>query len=299
MWKVGIVIVNYNSGADLKECISRIDVVAGDSPNLSKVVVVDNDSTDSSLDLIPDVRFELLTQQMDENTGFGHACNVGAALMNSDVDAYLFLNPDVRLGESTLDVLAQELTTDNVGVVGVQNRDSDGKIRRTCARLPTPTRFIIENIGISKLMPKHGVKMIDWSHNEDRNVDHVIGGCYCIDENLFHEVGGFDDQFFVYYEDVDLSKRVLETGHSIKYSASGAVVHPPSGPTTASSLALSLEARIQYARKHFTWLGFFATVTSIVALELPARLIRAVVLGGLNEVREIISAYIEAAQQVD
>jgi GT2 family glycosyltransferase len=213
-----------------------------------------------------------------ENRGFGAACNQGT--LESDAEFLLFLNPDTRLmprsfAEPVRYLRARE--NDRVGIVGVQLVDADGRVARNTARTPTAWSMVGNSVGLDRLTPRlfppHFVT--DWAHDETRKVDQVMGAFLLIRRSVFEALGGFDERFFVYYEDLDLSVRAHARGWSSVYLATARAFHRGQGTTesaTARRTFYFCRSRIQYARKHFSAAGALAVTLATLALEPLARL---------------------------
>lgn len=265
--KIDIVIVNWNSGSQLKECIDSIIVHAND--NISRIIVVDNGSNDGSADTVlylPSV--EVI--RIGENLGFAAACNRGAK--GCDSPYLLFLNPDTRVEPNSFHVpitFMEKPDNIGVGICGIQLVDESGQVSRTCARFPTLWRLVASVLGFDKLpnFKGSGLHMRDWDHCSSRKVDHVIGAFYLIRRSLFEAFEGFDERFFVYLEDVDLSYRVTQWGCDIWYLANAQAFHAGGGTSRqvkAKRLFYSIRSRLLYGFKHFpawqAWLLLAVTV---------------------------------------
>ena len=104
-----------------------------------------------------------------------------------------------------------------LGIVGIQLIDSNGHVARNTARAPSAQAMIGHSLGLDRLMPSvfptHFVS--EWAHDETRNVDQVMGAFFFVRRGVFEALGGFDEQFFVYYEDLDFSVRARFTLMSI------------------------------------------------------------------------------------
>ena len=149
---VDIVIVNWNAGALLHQCIQSIAATLGDDPRLGRVVVVDNASTDGSWRL-DDEGLPLVLIRNERNLGFAAACNQGAR--DSAAEALLFLNPDTRLLPSAVQGALDHLAAPpnaRTGIVGIQLVDMTGTVHRSCARFPTPGRMIGAAFGLDRLL---------------------------------------------------------------------------------------------------------------------------------------------------
>src|ERR1044072_7505578 len=166
---VHVVIVNWNSGAQLRECLRSFAAVAADAVT-ARVTVVDNASQDGSCESL-EAPVPLAIVRNADNRGFGAACSRGAA--GWDAEFLLFLNPDTRLmpgsfAEPVRYLQARE--NEKVGIVGIQLADADGHVARNTARAPTAWSMAGNSIGLDRLMPHvfppHFAT--EWAHAETR-----------------------------------------------------------------------------------------------------------------------------------
>src|SRR3954452_8487851 len=133
---VHVVIVNWDSGAQLRECLQSFEAVASDKVAVVRITVVDNASTDDSAEGLQ-ANAPLVLIRNEDNRGFAAACNQGAA--GTDAEYLLFLNPDTRLMAGSLELPARYLSSElhqNVGIVGIQLIDAEGHVARNTAREP-------------------------------------------------------------------------------------------------------------------------------------------------------------------
>lgn len=290
--KVDVVIVNWNSGAQLLECVKSLDNYAG--KYIGKVIVVDNGSIDGSINALDCFTgLEFVVIRAGENLGFGKACNLGAKYSESDY--ILFLNPDASVYENTM---TQSLDYMNdhprVAVCGVQLEDEVSHISRSCTRLPTVTSFLAHAVGLDRLFPTLGHFMGEWDHNDSRFVDHVIGAFYLVRRSVFESVGGFDERFFVYLEDLDLSNRIKAAGGQIFYLASVQAFHKGGGTSDqvkAFRLFYSLRSRIIYSYKHFNFFGAALILLATMFVEPISRVLVSVLRRSMSSVKETLIAY--------
>jgi hypothetical protein len=255
--RLDIVIVNWNAGRLLEECVRSILDSALACTALDRVVVVDNGSSDGSADFLTAAARPLVLIANPSNRGFAAACNAGAA--GSQADYLLFLNPDIVLDANTLeDAVAFMDRPDNaaVDVSGIRLRDTDGHTQRCCARAPTPGLMLAHSMGLDVLLPglvpSHF--LTEWDHQDTRDVPQVMGAFLLIRRAAFERLGGFDQRFFVYYEDVDLCRRVIVAGGRCVHNAEVSAVHRGGGTTNqipARRQFYGARSRIQYAAKHF------------------------------------------------
>lgn len=253
---VDIVLVNWNSGDQLAAALRSL-VAYGDGL-IASVVVVDNGSTDGS-DRIGMPGLPLRIVPAGSNLGFGAACNLGAGMGTAPY--LLFLNPDAELKSEVLSGVVAHLEADReekTGVVGVRLIDSDGETHRHCARFPTWRSFVGQSLGLFRLGRGFfkPIPLLDFDHQSNRSVDHVMGAFYCMRRTLFEGLGGFDEAFFLYMEDLDLSKRVADAGYRIDYRADLVAFHKQGGTSDqikARRLAYILSSNMVYAWKHRPW----------------------------------------------
>lgn len=259
MTSLSIVIVNWNAGEQLRDCLASIPAAAaGLAPygRLDRVVVVDNASTDGSADdlLLPGYALRVLRNH--RNRGFAAACNQGAAEANSEL--LLFLNPDTRLFADSLARPVAHLAEPahaGTGIAGIQLVDTDGAVARSCARFPTASQFAAQAIGLDRPWPRLGQAMREWDHRDSREVDQVIGAFFLVRRPLFQQLGGFDERFFVYFEEVDFSLRARRAGWHSQFFADAQAYHKGGGTSDqvkARRLFYALRSRLVYGRKHFS-----------------------------------------------
>ena len=207
---IDIVIVNWNAGGQLRDCLESIVSADRYDAILERVVVVDNASHDGSADGLDDIGLPLELIRNSTNRGFAAACNEGTR--GSTSDYALFLNPDTRLfGPSLTRPLQFMEQPENrrVGICGVKLVDEEGVVVLSCTRFPTPRILLARLLGLSHLFPAwfRSHEMLEWDHSESRKVDHVKGAFYLIRRPVFESLGGFDEDYFLYLEDLDLSLR--------------------------------------------------------------------------------------------
>lgn len=290
--RVDIVIVNWNAGQQLSDCIDSIRRFADGL--VGEVVVVDNGSADGS-----ETPFEHSTDvrllRTGANLGFARACNLGAQGLQGEF--VLFLNPDALLYEQTLartlDCMDRPEQA-RTAVCGVQLVDEQGRIARSCARFPTPASMLSHALGIDRLLLRCGYVMADWDHQSSRPVDHVIGAFYLVRRAAFEQVAGFDERFFVYLEDLDLSQRLGKAGWSSLYLADVQAFHAGGGTSSqvkARRLFYSLRSRLLYVFKHFSRPAALSVLLVTLLVEPLNRTLLATLRGSWGSIKETAAAY--------
>jgi len=296
--QLDIIIVNWNSGEQLRQCLASIASANQSSFTLSHVCVVDNASQDNSLDGIEQCGLPLQIIRNKQNQGFAAACNQGAR--ESQADYILFLNPDVRLFKNSLTIpitFMEKPENKKVGIVGIQLLDDTGNVAPTCARFPTPGRFFAKMLGLDRLFPRWFPShfMVEWNHRESREVDQVMGAFFLVRRSLFEALDGFDERFFVYFEDLDFSLRAKQGGWRSFYLAEAQAYHKGGGTSEqikAARLFYSLRSRILYDYKHFNWWSATGVAIGTLFLEPFTRLVWATVRGSLQEIVDTIKGYL-------
>lgn len=289
---ISLVIVNWNAGAQLKACIDSITQFGSDY--VDKVIVVDNgsiDGSESAIEHVPNVKLI----RANENLGFGKACNLGALYASSEY--LLFLNPDAALYEDTLAKVINYMhdpVNERVGICGVQLIDENGHVARSCARFPSVSGFIAHAAGYDRLHPSTGNAMSEWDHLATRRVDQVMGAFFLVRRDLFQKLEGFDEQFFVYFEEVDFSFRAKQTGWLSYYLADAQAFHAGGGTSDqvkARRLFYSLRSRLLYSFKYFSFTGALLVLLVTLVVEPLARSVLALVRCSWSGFKEAWSGY--------
>lgn len=292
-----VVIVNWNSGTQLRECLRSLAAAGRRGLVLRAVTVVDNGSADGSADALHEAGLPLRVVRNEENRGFAAACNQGAR--ECQADYLLLLNPDTRLHAASLEVpVAWMEAPENAsaGICGVQLVDEAGRVSRSCARFPRPGRFVGKALALDRVAPRVFPPhfMTEWAHDESRAVDQVMGAFFLTRGALWRRLGGFDERFFVYFEEVDFALRARDAGHG-SYFLSGARVFHRGGGTTeavpAFRLFHSLRSRILYGFKHFGVPGGTVVLLSTALVEPLSRVALAAARRSPGGVRHTLAAY--------
>jgi N-acetylglucosaminyl-diphospho-decaprenol L-rhamnosyltransferase len=297
MTSLDIIIVNWNAGPQLNNCLESIVSAKRDSFKLGSVVVVDNNSTDGSINNLPQLDLPLIIIGNRENRGFAAACNQGAA--DSQSNYILFLNPDTLLFTDTLsnaiNFMEQPLNG-RIGICGIRLVDEFGENQISCARFPTARIMIGKATGLSKYFPQsfpdHLLHPAELSHN--MHVEQVIGAFFLVRKELFFKLKGFDERFFVYFEEVDFSLRARYQGYMSYYLADTRMYHKGGGCSEndkGNRLFYSLQSRITYWLKHFTKIDCVVMISFIFTIEFIGRSFYALSRRSLLELNDTLAAY--------
>lgn len=290
--KIDVIVINWNAGQQLKQCVDS--VYAFSSATNTQIIIIDNGSTDNSTDCI-EPSSSATVIRAGANLGFGKACNLGAQLGSSEY--LLFLNPDAALYADTLSkaiTFMQSPSNARVGICGVQLKNESGYVARSCTRFPHALSFVAHALGLDRFFPQLGHFMTEWSHDRTRMVAHVIGAFFLVRRSLFEELGGFDERFFVYLEDLDFSLRAHMAGWKTVYLADAQAFHAGGGTSNqvkARRLFYSLRSRLLYANKHFSTGETGIVLLATLLVEPFSRTAYAVLRGSWASIEETWSGY--------
>lgn len=264
---VSIIVVAWNSKSLIQAAIDNLaKSLNQDQFDGLEVIIVDNASTIEPIDgiLLPQGLKGTVIKN-SENKGFGFACNQGAAL--SKAKFLLFLNPDtLPTMQNILKGIGILEGDSQMGVFGPQLFNDNG-IQRTCGNELSLKTLFFDVSGISKLsIPNCEGIHSTWDHQSSKAVSHLIGAFYLIKSKVFFEVGGFDERFFLYYEDYDLSKKVRSAGYTLWYDSDAKVFHLGGGTSSRipfKRIEYSLHSKFLLIDKYFgvVWLGFYMVLS--------------------------------------
>jgi N-acetylglucosaminyl-diphospho-decaprenol L-rhamnosyltransferase len=244
---IDAVVVTHNNREQIRSCIQSMR-----SSDEVEVTVVDNASFDGTVEAIADLGVRVIGR--DTNDGFAIGCNAG---WRSGVAPFvLFVNPDVTIARDAIDALVAVLEeSPAIGAVGPRIVGSNGELEYSQRRFPRLRSTFAQALMLHRVLPKAG-----WTDDVVRDPalyehpgppDWISGACLMTRREVLVTVGGFDERFFMYREDVDLCRRVRACGYEIRFEPSATCVHAggASAPR-ASLLPVLAESRIRYARKH-------------------------------------------------
>src|SRR5262245_22308244 len=225
--QLSTVIVSYNSRATLPEAFRSL---AADTRGIdAEIVVVDNASHDGALRMVADEFPDVRRIANQENVGFARAVNQGIAASTGEL--VLVMNPDCVIRPGALPTLIEYLRTHpGAAVVGPRLEGSDGKLEYSARAFPDPMAFFFNRYSLlTRLFPNnpHSRRylMSDWDHASIREVDWLSGAFLVVRRTAIERVGGMDENFFMFNEDVDWCRRMKNAGLGIVYVPDAVVVH--------------------------------------------------------------------------
>ncbi len=246
---ISIVIVNYNMKSLVTECIASLERLQAEVD--FEVFLIDNASSDGSADSLRK-RFPWISvMENHENAGFARACNQGVRLAQGDY--VLFLNPDTEMLPGTLDSVVDFFVKNpDAGIVGCKTVNSDGSLEPSVYRFPTLFRTLIDTLYLGKFIG--GYEVDPAVLRGDRRVEVVCGACFFARRSLLDSMGAFDEEFWMYGEDVELCMRALKAGFRSYYLDSCSIIHKR-GRRHLGEDSFHDMARISY--NHYKWIFCF------------------------------------------
>jgi N-acetylglucosaminyl-diphospho-decaprenol L-rhamnosyltransferase len=295
---IDIIIVNWKSSSFLQGCLASLVDSAHAQYNLMRIVVVDNGSEDNCAEVVSKVPGAVFHQN-SSNPGFAVACNVGAS--GSRADFLLFLNPDTHVQPDAIDKVVSVMNrpeNTHVGICGIRLYDESGRQSLCCSRFPTTWSLFLEMTGLDRI--DRGIfksrHLTAGELSEDREVDQIIGAFFMIRRDLFETLGGFDERFFVYFEEVDLSLRARQSGYTARFISGAAATHigqVSSNQNKGLRLFYFLRSRLLYANKHFGKCSFALIFFCSVIVEPVVRICSVAARCSHSSMRQVVSAYRE------
>jgi len=255
--QLSVIILNYNVRYFLEQCVFSVQKALENIDG--EIIVIDNNSSDDSCAMMkkrfPNVRLI----ENKENTGFPKGNNIGVAEAKGE---YLcILNPDTVVGEDTfLKILNSkfQILNSKIGIIGCKLIDGTGNFLPEAKRgVPTPWVAFTKIFGLYKIFPnsswfnKYYAQHI--TENQSGKVDILVGAFMIIKRDLYNEIGGFDENCFMYSDDIDLSYMVLKSGKTNYYFHETSVIHYKGESTIRDGLYMKRfrEAMQFFYKKHF------------------------------------------------
>jgi len=293
---IDIVIVDYNAGEVLERCLASVERAQHSGAGIGLVCVVVNGEQSEALAQRL-ARGLIRVERPPVNIGFAAACNLGAAAGTGQ--HILFLNPDTEISVDALQTAAGYLSkpgNEHIGICGVTLTTPGGAVGRTCSEFPTFSHVLNKALGLGYLSPFHFRTgfMQNWDHRSTRVVDCVMGAFYFVRRGVFARLGGFDERFFVYYEDLDFCRRARDLGFLTLYTHDASIRHVGRATTDrvpAQRLRYLLASRTAYMRKHHGNVAALATWLVSLLIEMPARVTLAVLRGRGVEALAAVEAW--------
>lgn len=256
LMELSVIIVNYNVKHFLEQCLYSVqEAIKGIE---AEVIVIDNCSIDNSLAYLKPVFPQVRFVANKENIGFSKACNQGLGISKGNY--VLFLNPDTLIPEDCFEKCISFLQSHpDAGALGIKMLDGSGKFLKESKRsYPSPATSLYKLFGFSILFPhskvfsKYHLGNLDKDH--DHEVDVLAGAFMMVKKEVLDKTGSFDETFFMYGEDVDLSFRIQKAGYKNYYFAGSSIIHFKGESTrkgTLNYIRMFYRAMSIFVRKQF------------------------------------------------
>jgi GT2 family glycosyltransferase len=254
---VSIIIVNWNTEALLRDCLSSI---YEQTTNINyEIIVVDNASTDQSIEMVRHNFPTVKLIQNKENRGFAAANN--QAIETAQGRYILLLNSDTIVLDKAIEkTFAFANTHPEAGATGCRVLNPDGTIQTTCFTFPSLLNMFLSFTYLYKFFPKNRFfgreQMTWWDRNDVRQVD-VITGCFMlIRREAIEQVGLMDESFFVYAEETDFCYRLKKNGWKVMFTPVGQIIHFGGQSTAKIPVSMIIHLRLnilRFIKKHYRW----------------------------------------------
>lgn len=254
--QLSIIIVNYNVKYFLEQCLCSVIKAVNNIE--SEIFVVDNNSSDGSRQFFKD-KFPFVKFIWNrENIGFSKANNIAVKQVLGKY--ILFLNPDTLVSEDCFEKCIDFFESHkDAGALGIKMLDGSGKFLKESKRsFPSPITSFYKLSGLSKLFPRSKIfskyHLGDLDENQNHEVDVLAGAFMMVPKNIIDSIGSFDEDFFMYGEDIDLSYRIKAAGFKNFYFAGSSIIHFKGESTKRGGLnyvRLFYKAMSIFARKHY------------------------------------------------
>ncbi|MBW4644601.1 MAG: glycosyltransferase family 2 protein [Goleter apudmare HA4340-LM2] len=250
---ISIILVNYNGAEVLPDCLSSIEKYI--DTLTCEIILVDNASTDGSLELVKENYPQIRLIKNSKNLGFGAGNNAGARIAYGE---FLFLlNTDTVLTSNILLHLIDLIQADTkIGIIGPKLLNPDGSLQISVS----PALGIKGEYQARQIHQAYqnvsNLNLIEQKFQEIQEVDIVVGAAFFIRSSLFQELGGFDENFFMYFEESDLCQRAQYLGYKIIYTPYVSLIHLRGYSIQKVANAMVVEYRrsqIYYYQKHRPW----------------------------------------------
>jgi N-acetylglucosaminyl-diphospho-decaprenol L-rhamnosyltransferase len=230
MSRIAVIIVSYNAADQLAGALASVAALpeVQADPSFAQVIVSDNGSKDDSVARAKAVFPQALVIENGANLGFAKACNIGAR--QADAPLLFFFNPDARVHSGTLRNAVEYFDGHpDVAMAGAKLLNEDGSTAESCGEFDTWWQAFLRSSAWGELQlfrsQSNGYRLRQWDYASERDVDLVVGAAMFIRAGVFKDMGGFDERFFLYHEEIDFAHRLRDRGMRVVYLPQCVVTH--------------------------------------------------------------------------
>ncbi len=275
---VSIIIVNYRGWPSLVKCLGALSAIA-DSRFSMEIIVVDNNSDDGMFNQFRKNYPDFIFIEDEGNFGFGHGCNLGAS--KSSGQYLLFLNPDtIASADAIFEMLSESKSRKPNSIISCLQQNKNGSFERPYKRFISPATITGWMRAINRLVVGDEAKLIPQT-SKFIYPDWVSGSVFMLSRSAYDDLCGWDDDYWMYFEDVDLCFRARQKGGEIVVLKSAIIEHNHGGTTRLNKKVAALTkscvniSRHLYISKHerglkAVYMQSFLVVNQIVLGILPA-----------------------------
>ena len=230
---ISIIIVTWNSEDEIAECLRGIFSNPFNKYfDKLEAIIIDNASQDNTINIIKSFKElidgDIILIENNDNLGFTRGANIG--LHKAKYETVMILNPDTEIFENSLELLHKKLYSDeSIGIVAPQLVFRSKEIQHSCRALPTYRDMFFEIFLLSKIFKKSNFfaryKMNNFDHNHEREVEQPMGAALMIKQSVLKEVDYFDNRYDMFFNDVDLCKKVKLAGKKIIFYPEAQIIH--------------------------------------------------------------------------
>jgi len=241
-FRLTIVIVTYNNEANILQCLTSLKKYI----NNGDILAIDNSSQDKTSRIVGKMFPKIKLIRNKKNVGFATAANQGSRISKGDY--LLFLNPDTIVKEGCIEKMVSFLKKKkDAAVVGCKVLNPDGTLQPSCGKFPTISNIILDRIPIINKLFKTELIRQENFYNKEQDSDWMSGVFFIVRRDVFKKLGGFDEKYFLYVEDVDFCYRARNAGYKIYYNPKAKIMHYDMGKSQERK-----KFKAQQMRKGFT-----------------------------------------------
>lgn len=298
--QLSTIIVTHNSSKWITNCLESL--LKDLKPFSYQIIVVDNASTDQTTDLIKSQFPEIILLKKPRNEGLARACN--QALSKCQAEYVLFLNPDAEVISGMIHALKTFMEGHpEAGAIGPALLNADGSLQLSGNTFPSLKNLCFETFFLDRLFPQNPVfgshKLSHADRSRPLQVDWTMGSCLFVRKKALDQVGGFDEQFFLFFEETDLCFRLRNAGYEIYVIPEAKVIHRGGAGRPENYNAHKIihyhRSLFHYFRKHVpvkpVWVRSVIAVRSVIRILLWSLLLpayRRIALEKLKGYREVM-----------
>lgn len=253
---VSIIIVHHNTKELLRQCLASLMETTHSVDK--QLIVVDNASSDGSSQMLGESFPEVTLLKNKSNIGFSQANNQG---VKKAIGPYLlFLNPDTIVCDGAIEGMVRFLESRaDVGAVGCKLLNADGSLQRSCGLFPSLRIELFTRTFLNRMFPRNRTfnmhNLASWDYSAVSEVDWATGACLMVRKDVFHSLSGFDENIFMFYEDVDLCLRIWREGWKVLFYPDSVVFHLRGGSWKQNRevpIQSSYVNALYFYRKHYS-----------------------------------------------